>query len=466
MSRLFVIGLSHRTAPVDIREALSVDGEALLLQLKQAAELCGEALVLSTCNRYELYGRIADERALSRVEALIAARRPEAREHLYHLHGEAAVRHLFRVASSLDSMVLGEPQILGQVKQAYHSAQQAGTVGPVLSSVVPRAFQVAKRVRTDTAIGQSASSVASVAVALAGQVFGGLSGHPVLLVGAGKMAELCARHLREASADQFLVVNRTRSRAEDLAGRLSGTAHDWSELEPLLGRAAVVLCSTGAREPVLRLELLQRVMKARRGRWLLLIDIAVPRDVDPKIAALENVYLYDIDALQAVVSGNLSERQREATAAEQIVEAEIMRLGAREREGDVVPLIRALRAHALGLAQAEVGRVLPRLGPLGDRERRLIEGLAEGIVNKLLHAPLTALKRSATEADPASARIADLAEAVRRLWPLEQAAAEAPALASDGAPARADADSGPTSALSGAVRRALPQGAAKREPVS
>ncbi|MFO0572535.1 MAG: glutamyl-tRNA reductase [Polyangia bacterium] len=468
MSRIFVIGLSHRTAPVDIREALSVDGEALQLQLKQAAELCGEALVLSTCNRYELYGRIADERALTRVEALIAARRPEAREHLYHLQGEAAVRHLFRVASSLDSMVLGEPQILGQVKQAYHAAQQAGTVGPVLSSVVPRAFQVAKRVRTDTAIGQSASSVASVAVALAGQVFGGLSGHPVLLVGAGKMAELCARHLREASADQFLVVNRTRSRAEDLAGRLSGTAHEWSELEALLGRAAVVLCSTGAREPVLRLELLQRVMKARRGRWLLLIDIAVPRDIDPKIAALENVYLYDIDALQAVVSDNLSERQREATAAEQIVEAEIMRLGAREREGDVVPLIRALRAHALGLAQAEVGRVLPRLGPLGDRERRLVEGLAEGIVNKLLHAPLTALKRSATGGDPASGRIGDLAEAVRRLWPLEQAASEAPALAGDGAPARADADgdSGPTSALSGAVRRALPQGAAKREPVS
>lgn len=416
MSRLFVIGLSHRTAPVDIREALSVDGDALQQQLRQAAELCGEALVLSTCNRYELYGRVADPQALSRVEGLIAARRPEAREHLYHLHGEAAVRHLFRVASSLDSMVLGEPQILGQVKQAYHAAQQAGTVGPVLSNLVPRAFQVAKRIRTDTAIGQSASSVASVAVALAGQVFGKLQGHPVLLVGAGKMAELCARHLREASADQFLVVNRTRSRAEELASRLSGTAHDFSELEALLGRAAVVLCSTGAREPVLRLEMLQRVMKARRGRWLLLIDIAVPRDVDPKIAALENVYLYDIDALQAVVADNLSERQREAGAAEKIVEAELLRLSARERESDLAPLIRALRSHAQGLAQAELARVLPRLGPLGDRERRLVEGLADGIVNKLLHAPLTALKRSAADPD---AGAGDLAESVRRLWSLE-----------------------------------------------
>jgi glutamyl-tRNA reductase len=419
VSHLFVIGLSHRTAPVEIREALSIDGEALARQLKQAAELCGEALVLSTCNRYELYGRVSDERALGEIEALIAGKRPEARDHLYRHRGEAAVRHLFRVAASLDSMVLGEPQILGQVKQAFQAAQQAGTVGPVLSSLVPRAFQVAKRVRTDTAIGQSASSVASVAVGLAGQVFGKLAGHPVLLVGAGKMAELCARHLREASADQFLVVNRTRARAEELAGRLSGTAHDFGELESLLGRAAVVLCSTGAREPVLRLEMLQRVMKARRGRWLLLIDIAVPRDIEPAISELENVYLYDIDALQAVVTDNLSERQREAAAAEQIVEAELSRLVARQREGDVVPVIRALRAYAQGVAQAEVARVLPRLGPLGERERRLVEGLADGVINKLLHGPLTALKRGAAEADGASSAALDLAEAVRRLWRLE-----------------------------------------------
>jgi glutamyl-tRNA reductase len=419
VSKLFVIGLSHRTAPIEIREALSIDGEALKGQLQQAAALCGEALVLSTCNRYELYGRVADERVLGEVEALIAAKRPDAREHLYHHRGEAAVRHLFRVAASLDSMVLGEPQILGQVKQAFQAAQQAGTVGPVLGSLLPRAFQVAKRVRTDTAIGQSASSVASVAVSLAGQVFGKLQGHPVLLVGAGKMAELCARHLREASADQFLVVNRTRSRAEELAASLGGTAHDFGELEALLGRAAVVLCSTGAREPVLRLDMLQRVMKARRGRWLLLIDIAVPRDIEPAISELENVYLYDIDALQAVVTDNLSDRQREAVAAEQIVETELERLRARQREGDVVPVIRSLRAYAQGLAQAEVARVLPRLGALGERERRLIEGLAEGVVNKLLHGPLTALKRGAADAGSASAL--DLADAVRRLWPLETA---------------------------------------------
>lgn len=424
MSNLFVIGLSHRTAPIEIREALSIDGEALQRQLKQAAALCGEALVLSTCNRYELYGRVSDERALVEIEALIASKRPDAREHLYRHRGDAAVRHLFRVAASLDSMVLGEPQILGQVKQAFQAAQQAGTVGPVLSALLPRAFQVAKRVRTDTAIGQSASSVASVAVGLAGQVFGKLAGHPVLLVGAGKMAELCARHLREASADQFLVVNRTQKRAEELAGRLHGTAHDFSELESLLGRAAVVLCSTGAREPVLRLEMLQRVMKARRGRWLLLIDIAVPRDIEPAISELENVYLYDIDALQAVVTDNLSERQREASAAEKIVESELVRLQARQREGDVVPVIRALRAYAQGVAQAEVARVLPRLGPLGERERRLIEGLADGVVNKLLHGPLTAVKRGAAEAGGGSSAALDLTEAVRRLWPLDSAGAE------------------------------------------
>ena len=416
---MFVIGLSHRTAPVDVREALAVGDEALQEQLRAAAALCGEAMVLSTCNRYELYGRLPDgdshQEFLAGVESLFTRAHSAARDHLYRLHGEPAIRHLFRVASSLDSMVLGEPQILGQVKQSFQLAQSAGTIGSTLGAALPHAFLVAKRVRTETAIGVNSASVASVAVSLASQIFGQLRGHPVLLVGAGKMAELCARHLREASADQFLVVNRTRARADELAARLSGTSHDWSELEALLGRAAVVLCSTGSRDPVLRAELIARVMKARRGRWLLLIDIAVPRDVEPQVGQLDNVYLYDIDALQAVVTDNLSERQREATAAEQIIAGELSRFAAREREGGVVPVIKALRAYAQGVAQAEVARVTPRLGGLGDRERKLVQQLADGIVNKLLHGPLTALKRSAAEPEPAG----DLLGAIRTLWPLE-----------------------------------------------
>lgn len=420
MSRLFVIGLSHRTAPVDVREALAKSDDGLRQQLRAAAELCGEAMVVSTCNRYELYGRLPDEggeQLLAGVESLFTRAHDDAREHLYRLHGEPAIRHLFRVASSLDSMVVGEPQILGQVKQAFQLAQSVGTIGTTLGVALPHAFLVAKRVRTETAIGTNSASVASVAVSLASQIFGQLRGHPVLLCGAGKMAELCARHLREASADQFLVVNRTRARAEELAGRLHGTAHDFSELEALLGRAAVVLCSTGSREPVLRADMLARVMKARKGRWLLLIDIAVPRDVEPQVGELDNVYLYDIDALQAVVAGNLSERQREAAAAEQIISGELSRFVSRQREGGVVPVIKALRTYAQGVAQAEVARLTPRLGALGERERKLVQQLADGIVNKLLHAPLTALKRAAAEPDGPLA--ADLQGAVRSLWPLD-----------------------------------------------
>jgi glutamyl-tRNA reductase len=423
VSQLFVIGVSHRTAPVEVREALSLGEQELREQLRAAAGLCGEAMVLSTCNRYELYGRLPGgddgREQLLRVESLLTRAHSAARDHLYRLHGEQAVRHLFRVASSLDSMVLGEPQILGQVKQAFQLAQSAGTVGSTLGALLPHAFLVAKRVRSETAIGVNSASVASVAVSLASQVFGQLRGQPVLLVGAGKMAELCARHLREASADQFLVVNRTRARAEELAARLRGTAHDFGELEALLARAAVVLCSTGAREPVLRADLLARVMKARKGRWLVLIDIAVPRDIEPQAGELDNVYLYDIDALQAVVAGNLAERQREAAAAEQIIVAELARAAARAREGGVVPVIKALRAYAQGVAQAEVARLAPRLGTLGERERKLVQQLADGIVNKLLHPPLTALKRAAAEPD-ANLGL-DLAGAVRSLWPLVEA---------------------------------------------
>ncbi len=421
MSQLFVIGLSHRTAPVDVREALTLGDEEMRQQLQAAAALCGEAMVLSTCNRYELYGQLPSgdrgQELLAAVESLIARPHAAARDHLYRLHGEPAVRHLFRVASSLDSMVLGEPQILGQVKQSFQLAQSVGTVGSTLGAALPHAFQVAKRVRTETAIGENSASVASVAVSLASQIFGALRGHPVLLVGAGKMAELCARHLREASADQFLVVNRSRGRADELAARLKGTAHDFGELESLLGRAAVVLCSTGSREPVLRAELLARVMKARRGRWLLIIDIAVPRDVEPQAGELENVYLYDIDALQNMLANNLSERKREAAAAEQIITGELSRFVSREREGGVVPVIKALRAYAQGVAQAEVAKVTPRLGALGERERKLVQQLADGIVNKLLHAPLTALKRAAAE--PEVTASFDLAGAVRSLWPLD-----------------------------------------------
>lgn len=408
--RLFVIGLSHRTAPVEVRETLALPEDRVRSQLEQAARLAGgEALLLSTCNRVELYATLpvtsedpgdALPAQLAPFEDVLLAGHISARRYLYHHVGDAALRHLFRVASSLDSLVVGEPQILGQVKAAYRLAQSIGTIGSgrvadrPLGLAVPRAFQVAKRVRTETSIGRAAASVASVGVELATQVFGHLRGHPVLLIGAGKMAELCARHLREAGADTLLIANRTRRRAEELAGRLGGSAHELSELESLLLRAAVVVCSAGATQPLVTQEQVARVMRARRGRWLLFIDIAVPRDVEPSVGSLDNVYLYDIDALSDVAAGNRAERERAAAQAEAIIEAELQRSRERLASADVTPLIKALRQKAQGIAQAEVARVLPRLSGLSPRDRALVSGLADAVVNKLLHEPLTALKRS------------------------------------------------------------------------
>ncbi len=444
MSKLFVIGLSHRTAPLTLRESLAVSEAELRDRLQRASSMCGEALLLSTCNRVELYGALGDESRLGELRKLLVSNQPEADRHLYEKRGDEAVGHLFRVASSLDSLVVGEPQILGQLKQAFRSAQEVGTVGPVLGALLPTAFAVAKRVRSETAIGENPASVASVAVQLAHQVFGSLHKQPVLLVGAGKMAELVARHLLQAEVQPLWIVNRTLSRAESLAAELGGEAQPFDRLESLLTKAAVVISSTGARDPVIRVDLVSRVMKARRGRWLLLVDIAVPRDIEPQVGGLENVYLYDLDALQQVVSHGQAERMREAESARRIVEDELLRLGRRERSADVGPVIRALRSHAHEIAQAEVARILPKLGPLGERQRQLILGLGPSIVNKLLHPPLTTLKQQAEQVDGA-ARTTELVEALVRLWSLDRQLAESDVEPSSGAgepqPARPPLDS-------------------------
>jgi len=419
VSKLFVIGLSHRTAPLTLRESLAVPDSELRDRLTRAAALCGEALLLSTCNRVELYGSLRDEAALGELRGLLTQTQPEAARHLYEKQGEEAVGHLFRVAASLDSLVIGEPQILGQLKQAYRSAQEIGTVGPVLGALLPKAFAVAKRVRSETAIGQNPASVASVAVQLAHQVFGSLHKQPVLLVGAGKMAELVARHLLQAEVSPLWIVNRTLGRAESLAAELGGEAQSFDRLESLLTRAAVVISSTGARDPVIRAELMSRVMKARRGRWLLLVDIAVPRDIESQVGQLENVYLYDLDALQQVVSHGQAERQREAESAHHIVVEELARQGRRARSADVSPVIRALRSQAHELAQAEVARVLPKLSALTDRQKQLVAGLGPSIVNKLLHLPLTALRQQAEQSGGAEGA-GELADAIVRLWSLDK----------------------------------------------
>lgn len=436
--KLHVLGVSHHSAPLDVREGLAVSGEALLRQLQAVRGACEEAMVLSTCNRYELYVAARDDAQLEAALQVAIGGHGKARAHLYKHEGERALQHLFRVASSLDSLVLGEPQILGQVKDAFEAALQAGAVGPLLQRTVQRALQVAKRVRTETRIGENAASVASVAVSLAGHIFGdggSLAHHPVLVVGAGKMAELAARHLKQAEVRELHVVNRTRSRAEELAAKLGGVAHDFSQLESLLARADVVLCGTGAQEPVIRADLVQRVMKARRGRWMLFVDIAVPRDVDPKVGEIDSVYLYDVDALQQVVEENRRERQREAEAAEAIVGEELRRFAEGEREKGVVPTIRSLRERSLAMARREVEKTLPRLSPgASEKDRQLFSQMAEAIVNKMLHGPLTALKRDAAAGPEAAG--GGLEQAVRALFQLDEPEPAEQAKGKDSQPAQ------------------------------
>ena len=392
---LVVVGLSHKSAPVELRERVAFAEPALDAAVKRASS-CGdgEALLVSTCNRVELYITGAPDDVRARVLTFLAevgtVGESALAPHLYTSADEAATRHLFRVAASLDSMVVGEPQILGQVKAAYAAARAAGTVGATLERTVQRAFAVAKRVRTETAIARSSASVASAAVALARHIFGELDGKELCILGAGKMADLAATHLVAAGCKSIVVVNRTLARAEALAKKTGGVARSFEELESALGRADIVVCSTGAVRPVVSKELVQRVMKARRGRWLCFIDIAVPRDVEQTVGELPNVYLYDVDELSNLVEGNLADRQREAEKAGGIVEEELVRFVRDEKSLGLVPTIRALRERTLALARAEAERAAARLPGVAPDA---LAAFAEALVNKLLHAPLTALKR-------------------------------------------------------------------------
>jgi glutamyl-tRNA reductase len=403
MARRFaIVGLSHRTAPIEVRERMAFAEDRLgeALRALVARPGIGEAMIVSTCNRVEIYAGIDDDGAAAVLSQFLVDERglaAELRAHLYTRDGEEALRHLFRVAASLDSMVVGESQILGQVKEAYAAALDAGTLGPVLQRALPRAFQLAKRVRTETDVAKSSQSVASAAVDLAAQIFGELDGRKVLVVGAGKMGELSARHLKSAHIGELTVVNRTHARALELAEKLGGLAAPWEDLDRLLARVDIVLCSTGASQPVLRRDRVERAMKLRKGRFLFLIDIAVPRDVEPEVGALENVFLYDVDALDQVVAQNRAQRASEAAEAEAMVEAELKRHYEHELSLGAVPTIKLLRGRFLDVAKAEVERTLARISTLSERDRQSLAAMAEAIVNKLLHVPLTKLKSEARD---------------------------------------------------------------------
>lgn len=416
---LVLVGVSHRTAPVAVRERLAIVPEAMNTALAELLALPAvrEAVMLSTCNRVELYLATADaDRAVGGVREALARRAAvpalELAGHLYERRDADAVHHLFRVASSLDSLVIGEPQILGQTKQAHEIAIKHGSAGAMLNACFQSAFRVARRVRRDTAIARHPVSVSSVAVELARQVFGSFAGRQVLVVGAGKMSELAARTLRTHGAT-LVVTNRTRARAEDLAGRFGATVADWTDLGAALGVADIVIASTGAQRPVLTHALVAEVQRTRRGRPLFLLDIAVPRDVEPSVGKLDGVYLADIDDLQKFAAKHREDRKGEAAEAEAIVEQELVRFMNAWRGRQLAPTVTALRAHMLGVAQAEAAKVCASLSHLPERERRAVMEMAESIAKKLLHSPQMALRNDHEEVS--------LVVAVQRLFGLEVA---------------------------------------------
>ncbi len=406
---IVVVGLSFRTAPVEVRERFADDAlEHVLARLASREEL-DEVMFLSTCNRVEVMARPKNGGEVDRARALRAIREELATQGktteadlgpvLYEKEGEEAVRHVFRVTSSLDSMVLGEPQILGQVKTAYDAAVAAGSLRSFLGRCVHRAFSVAKRVRSETAIGAGTVSISSVAVELSKRVFGDLSERTVLLLGAGEMAEAAARSLGK-DAKEIRVCNRSLERATALAQRFGGSAAPLTALEAELVIADVVVASTASPSFVVTRDLVKRVMRARRGRALLFVDIAVPRNVEPRVHGIDNVYVFDIDDLEQQVATGLAARHAESTAAEKIVEQEVAQFLVWARGLEVQPAIVSLRAKTRGVLVAELERSLAgRLKHLSEGDRAALLQMVDSATNKLLHAPTTFLRRAAGDGD-------------------------------------------------------------------
>ena len=390
--KLTLAGVSHHRAPIELRERVSLDLEACR-DLAQRLE--GEAVVLSTCNRTELYlvrEEHDEQAAVETLSALAGDRADDLTAALYRLHDEAAAFHLFRVAAGLDSLVPGEGEILGQVRSAF----EAGSPGPFLDRLFRQALHTGRRVRVETAIGESPASVPSAAAALAQQVFGDLSGHRVLLIGAGKMSESAARNLVSRGAEIAVVANRTLAHGQDLARRLRAEAIALDEVGSELERADVVVSATSSAELVLSREAVASALRPRKGRPLLLVDLAVPRDLDPAINELEGCFLYDVDDLEAVVTETLSGRRGEAARAERLVAEEAQRFREWHASLDVVPTIASLRALAEEIRDSELARAG---GKLSQREREHVESVTAQIFAKLLHLPTIRMKEAAAAAD-------------------------------------------------------------------
>jgi glutamyl-tRNA reductase len=399
---ILLYGLNQKSAPLALRERLVVadaDLPAVLARLGAAAGI-DEAFLLSTCNRTEVLV-CGDPAAGPRLGDFLAAQgggldRGELERHAYLHVDEKAVRHLFRVAASLDSMIVGEPQILGQVKAAYALGRSAGTVRAILDGLLQRTFSVAKRVRTTTGIARAPVSIAHAAADRAREIFGDLAGHHVVVVGAGKMARLAAQHVVSGGVGSLTVVNRSWQGADELARELGGRAASWDRLFEVLEGADIVIVSTAAPHHVIGLEEAQRLGRARRGRPIFLLDIGVPRNVDPRAHALENMYLYDLDDLRSVADAGLEERRREAEQAEAIVERETRAYLEWMRGLEAAPTIVDLRRRLHELGEAEMERFRGRLGPLSEEQTRVLEEFRAALLNKILHHPTQLLKRASS----------------------------------------------------------------------
>ena len=417
--RFQLIGLNHKSAPVEVRERLAIPESRLPEACKRLSQHPGieEGMIISTCNRVELIANVQNGTADLRgfLKDYFQLDTTELEQHFYEYREQEAVRHIFRVASSLDSMVVGEPQILGQVKEAYATARAVGAVRAQLDQLLTRAFAVAKRVRTETAVGSSSVSIASVAVELAKKIFGNLNGKCVYLVGAGKMSELAARHLLAHGAGSIFVANRTYDRAIRMAHKFNGQAIEFGHLYETCDKADIVITSTGAPHAIFRREHGEQFLSKRRNRPMFFIDIAVPRDVDPEMNKLDGIFVYDIDDLQQAVSSHVADRRKEAERAESIVTNEVERFQARLLTLDVVPTIVSLQDHLETIRQAEIDRVRGRLGPLTPDQEMAVEALTRGIVNKIMHTPISTLKTAAR--DPQATTVVDL---VRRLFNLQE----------------------------------------------
>ncbi len=417
---ILIIGLNHKTATVEIREKVAFDGSKLdgaMKILKNSPDI-KENIILSTCNRVEIYAGVRDlDSGTESIKSFLADFHKVPKEPLekalYIYKGPNAVRHIFRVASSLDSMVVGEPQILGQLKDAFDFALNNKTTGVFLNKLMKKSVSVAKRVRTETKIAESAVSISFAAVELAKKIFDDLPTKSFMLIGAGEMAELAAKHLINNGVKNVLVTNRTYERAEELAREFNGKAIKFDDFIQELQNSDIVICSTGAPNYILMKERLHQTMKNRKQKPMFLIDISVPRNLDPEINNLDNVYLYDIDDLQGVVDLNIQERSKEAEKAEKIVNLEVESFLKWQSSLSAVPTILALREKAEAIRREEFEKTLKKIGPLEEDKIKAIEYLSTSIVNKLIHPPTAALKSEQEDKDT-------IVDMTKRLFQLEE----------------------------------------------